>query len=126
MKSRKPRQSRQILTNLDVMSIGGGLPCRLQYSKPPHLKNLSDSFRVRRLLCRKLRLLGLAGLRLIFTFPIAVRHAVYPFPCSFVVDFDARFVASGRIPLRQAVSAEPGKVHQVDVLNIFVFVQMGE
>src|SRR5690606_34564876 len=43
-----------------------------------------------------------------------------------VVDTLAVFFRSGDIPLGQAVPAEAGQVHQVDILDVLAFVQVSQ
>ena len=61
---------------------------------------------------------------LILLFPLAVRHTVYVFPCLLVVHIQAAFLGSCKIPFRQAIPAETGQVHQIDILHFLMFSQM--
>src|SRR5471032_2353288 len=65
-----------------------------------------------------------ASLLLVLGFPLAVRHAVNHFTGSVEAQVDLLFIGSGLVPLRQAVTAETGEVHQVDVLHILAAVQV--
>lgn len=62
--------------------------------------------------------LGVCGLGLMFGFPLIERHAVEGFPRSHFVDFDAAFGGGFLIPAAEAVPAEAGEVHHVDILHI--------
>src|SRR3546814_10369353 len=73
----------------------------------------------------KRRLLFGAGFLLVLGFPLGVRHAVNHFAGIIEADLDLAFIGSCLVPLGQAVAAEAGEVHQVDVLHILAAVQMG-
>jgi len=55
--------------------------------------------------------------------PLRVGHAVHPLPRLLVVQCLAARLGLGAIPLREAVAAEAGQVHQVDVLDLGMFTQ---
>jgi hypothetical protein len=50
--------------------------------------------------------------------PLRVGHSVNRFPRVRVAEFDPSFLGGGAIPLRQAVSAETGEIHHVDILHV--------
>src|SRR6266436_5615078 len=68
-------------------------------------------------------LLG-AGLLLMFRAPFVVGHAVDDLPRLLVRQRDAALLGFGAIPFREAVPAEAGEVHQIDVLDIGPLAQM--
>src|SRR5579871_5664278 len=74
---------------------------------------------------RKLRLLFRRGVPLIALFPFRRRHAVDDFARLVLFQDDAFFGRGFAIPIAQAVTAEAGKVHHIDVLNIGARAQMG-
>src|SRR5262245_18533988 len=56
--------------------------------------------------------------------PFLVGHAIDDLPRFGIAELHAPFLGGGAIPLREAVAAEAGKIHQVDVLNIGALPQM--
>src|SRR6266436_4047518 len=68
-------------------------------------------------------LLG-AGFFLIFRPPFVVGHPINDLPRLRVRQRQAALLGFGAIPLRQAVPAEAGQVHQIDVLDIGPLAQM--
>nr|BFE94280.1 hypothetical protein GCM10020185_48160 [Pseudomonas brassicacearum subsp. brassicacearum] len=66
-----------------------------------------------------------AGFFLVLGFPLGVRHSVDHFAGVVEADLDLAFIGGGLVPLGQAVAAEAGEVHQVDVLHILAAVQVG-
>src|SRR5437660_4099232 len=61
---------------------------------------------------------------LVLLAPLVIRHAVDDFTRLGVAERDALFVGRGAVPFRQAVAAEAGEVHQVDVLYVGALAQM--
>ena len=76
------------------------------------------------LACRKRFKLLCSGWWLVFILPLAVGHAIDNLPRLLVVHWDISFLRGGGIPLAQAVAAEIGKNHKVDILDLLMIVQM--
>src|SRR5713101_2760433 len=68
-------------------------------------------------------LLG-ARLFLILRLPFLVRHAVDDLARLGIGQVDAALAGGGTVPFRQAVAAEAGKVHQIDILHVLALAQM--
>jgi hypothetical protein len=68
-------------------------------------------------------LLG-ARLFLVLFAPFVIGHAIDDLARLGVGQRDALLLGGGAIPFREAVAAEPGEVHQIDVLHIGAFAQM--
>ena len=68
-------------------------------------------------------LLG-ARLFLVLFAPFVIGHAVDDLARLRVGKLDALVLGRGAVPFRQAVAAEPGEVHQVDVLHVGALAQM--
>src|SRR5579863_9424671 len=73
---------------------------------------------------RERRLLRGARLVLVLRLPFLVRHAVDDLAGLRVGQRHAALLRLGQIPFRQAVPAESGEVHQVDVLHVGALAQM--
>src|SRR5882724_1706212 len=69
-------------------------------------------------------LLVARSLLLVLGLPLVVRHAVDDLAGLRVGDLDAARAGFLSVPARQAIAAETGQVHQVDVLHIRAFLQM--
>src|SRR5665213_531447 len=65
-----------------------------------------------------------ARLPLVLAAPFVVRHAVDDLARLRVAELDALFPGGGAVPFRQAIAAEPGEVHQVDVLHVGTLAQV--
>ena len=65
------------------------------------------------------------GLGLVLGLPLAVWHAVDNLPCAFLIELQALFVRGVLVPVRQAVAAKATEVHQIDVLNVRAFPEVG-
>src|SRR5687767_10691728 len=74
----------------------------------------------------ELRLLCRRGFLLVFLLPFGIGHAVDDLARLFLGEIDARGGRRLAIPVRQAVAAKAGEVHQVDVLDICPEPQMLE
>lgn len=61
---------------------------------------------------------------LVLGFPLGIGHAVDLFAGLVIADFHPEVVGGGLVPLGQAVAAETGEVHQVDVLHVLAGLQM--
>src|SRR5690606_29017700 len=61
---------------------------------------------------------------LILCLPLLIRHAVDQLARLFLRHRDALFPRRFLIPVRQAVAAEAGEVHQVDILHVGTVAQM--
>jgi hypothetical protein len=59
-----------------------------------------------------------------FALPLGIGHAVDDLARLVLVERDARLVGRVAIPVGQAVAAEAGEVHQVDVLHVGALAQM--
>src|SRR6266851_7211351 len=70
------------------------------------------------------RLLLGGRLLLVLLAPFVIRHAVDDLARLGVAERDALFLGRGAVPFRQAVAAESGEVHQVDVLHVGALAQM--
>src|SRR6056297_911301 len=70
-----------------------------------------------------LQLLG-AGFRLVAFLVLPVGHAVDDFTRLVIVELDAFLLCRRSIPLRHAVATEVGQIHQVDVLNLRIALQV--
>src|SRR5262249_40667017 len=68
-------------------------------------------------------LLG-AGFPLIFPAPFVVGHSVDDLARFRIGEREIAFVGRGPVPFRQAVAAEAGEVHQIDVLHVIALAQM--
>src|SRR5580692_7791242 len=68
-------------------------------------------------------LLG-ARLFLVLLAPLVIGRAVDDLARLRVAEVDPLVLGGGAIPFRQAVAAEPGEVHQVDVLHVGALAQM--
>src|SRR6266851_9790530 len=68
-------------------------------------------------------LLG-ARFLLVLLAPFVIGHAVDDLARLGVAECDALFIGRGAVPFRQAVAAEAGEVHQVDVLYVGALAQM--
>src|SRR3954454_21944980 len=100
--------------------IGSPFPALTDTIKPQAKARAS----VLRLGSRKRRLLFRCGLLLVLPAPFVIRHAVDDFARLRVGQRNAALLGSLPIPARQAVAAEPGEVHQVDILHIGTLAQM--
>src|SRR5713226_8334257 len=69
-------------------------------------------------------LLVARSILLVLGLPLLVRHAVDDFAGLGVGDLDAARAGFFAVPARQAIAAEAGEVHQVEVLHIRAFLQM--
>src|SRR5216683_3290770 len=70
------------------------------------------------------RLLLGARLLLVLLAPFGVRHAVVDLARLRIAELDALLVGRGAVPFGQAVAAEAGEVHQVDILHVGALAQM--
>src|SRR5262249_49103273 len=61
---------------------------------------------------------------LVFRLPFVVRHAVHRFAACVLAERDAARVGRLLHPVGQAIAAEAGEVHQVDVLDLGMGAQM--
>src|SRR5438132_13196906 len=61
---------------------------------------------------------------LVLLAPFVIRHAVDDLARLGVAERDALLVGRGAVPFRQAVAAEAGEVHQVDVLYVGALAQL--
>ena len=61
-----------------------------------------------------------------FLFPFGVRHAVDAFSGSLFGHLDAFGRGRLTVPIAKTVAAEVSEDHQVDVLNIFAIIEVGE
>src|SRR5215471_18926174 len=61
---------------------------------------------------------------LVFLAPLVIRHAVDDLARLGIAERDALLLGRGAVPFRQAVAAEAGEVHQIDVLHIGALAQM--
>src|SRR5437588_4874359 len=68
-------------------------------------------------------LLG-ARFLLVLLAPFVIGHAVDDLARFGIAERDALLLGRGAVPFRQAVAAEAGEVHQIDVLHIGAFAQM--
>src|SRR5204862_1330975 len=68
-------------------------------------------------------LLG-ARLLLVLLAPFVIGHAVDDLARLGIAERDALLLGRGAVPFRQAVAAEAGEVHQIDILYIGAFAQM--
>src|SRR6476646_3362367 len=68
-------------------------------------------------------LLGARFLLVLFA-PFVIGHAVDDLARLGIAERDALLLGRGAIPFRQAVAAEAGEVHQIDVLHIGALAQM--
>src|SRR5260370_34629082 len=90
------------------------------------------SMRVRQWACVSVLRLGrgegglLLGARLLLVLlaPLVIGHAVDDLARLGVAERDAAFLGRGAVPFRQAVAAETGRVHQIDVLHVGALAQM--
>src|SRR5699024_2467652 len=80
---------------------------------------------------RMLRLGGLelgflfsSGGGLVLRFPVAIGHAVDMFAGAVIVDVHAAQAGFRAVPFGQAVAAETGQIHQVDILYISALLQV--
>src|SRR5471032_3078369 len=64
------------------------------------------------------------GLFVVLGVPFVVGHAVDDLAGLGIGDFDPLFAGFLAIPARQAVAAETGQIHQVDVLNVGALLQV--
>src|SRR5215470_17416828 len=69
-------------------------------------------------------LLVARGFLLVLGLPFVVRHAVNDLARLGVGDLDALLARLLAVPARQAVAAEAGQIHQVDVLNVGALLQV--
>ena len=58
--------------------------------------------------------------------PLSVRHAVDPLAGPVIVEISLERLGLGDEPLGEAVSAKPGEVHELNVLNILSPIEVGE
>ena len=61
---------------------------------------------------------------LVLGFPVRVGLAIDYFPRLFIIHVNSFILCRRPVPLTQAISAEACKVHQINVLHIFVLIQM--
>src|ERR1041385_1889627 len=66
------------------------------------------------------------GFFLVLGLPLVVRHAVDDLARLGIGNLDALLARLLAIPARQAVAAEAGQVHQVDVLHVGALLKMGD
>src|SRR4051812_2215101 len=80
----------------------------------------------RSMLMRNLQPLRLRrrGLFLILRLPLLIRHAVDTLACLRIRHGDALLLRFLAIPAREAVAAEAGEIHEIDVLHIGALAQM--
>lgn len=64
------------------------------------------------------------GFFLIFRLPLLVRHAVDRLACFILGHRDPAGGGLLLIPVGQTVAAEPGEVHEIDVLNVGALTEM--
>ena len=69
-------------------------------------------------------LLVARGFLLVLGLPLVVRHAVDDLARLGIGDLDALLARLLAVPARQAVAAEAGQIHQVDVLHVRALLQM--
>src|SRR6516162_10402457 len=69
-------------------------------------------------------LLVLGGLLLMLGLPLIVRHAVNPLAALVLGHRYTACIGGVLHPVRQAIAAEAGEIHQVDVLHVGVLAQM--
>src|SRR4051794_36127083 len=79
---------------------------------------------VLRLRCRERRLLLRRRLFLMLLAPLVVRHAIDDLARLGIGQRDSTLLGRRAIPFRQTVAAEPGEVHQVDILHVGALAQM--
>src|SRR6266478_271652 len=96
-----------------------------QASSPPRSGGrgpMSHDDAARRLVLVRRLVVGLLlvarSLLLVLGFPLVVRHAVDDLAGLRVGDLDTARAGFLAVPARQAIAAETGQVHQVDVLHI--------
>src|SRR6266404_6995368 len=56
--------------------------------------------------------------------PFVVGHAVDDLACLGITECDALLLGGGAVPFRQAIAAEAGEIHQIDVLHVGALAQM--
>src|SRR3954462_9552375 len=79
---------------------------------------------VLRLGCRERRLLFRRRLFLMLLAPLVVWHAIDDFARLGIGQRDPALLGRRAVPFRQTVAAEPGEVHQVDILHVGALAQM--
>src|SRR5262245_12836067 len=93
-----------------------------------HYRRASVTARARRRLVFVLRIEGLlllrAGLFLMLRLPFVIGHAVDDLPRFGIGQFHAALLGRFAIPARQAVAAEAGEIHQVEILHVGALPQM--
>src|SRR4029453_2273500 len=73
---------------------------------------------------RERLLLLAARFLLVLRLPLLVRHAIDDLARLRVGERHALLLGGGAVPFRQAVAAEAGEIHQVDVLHVGAFAQV--
>lgn len=79
---------------------------------------MAADLRVQRFRFFVLSLLRRRRFRLVLRLPFIERHAVYDLARLLLVHIDAACFRGGQVPLPQAIAAETGKIHEVDILHI--------
>src|SRR5688572_28688301 len=69
-------------------------------------------------------LLVARGVLLVLGLPLVVRHAVDDLARLGIGDLDALLARLFAVPARQAVAAEAGQIHHVDILHVGALLQM--
>ncbi len=86
--------------------------------------NPADALRHTLLVALESGQLGRARLALVALFPLAIGHAIHPFPGGVIIHRQPLFLGRGQVPLGQAIAAETREIHQVDILYIAATVQV--
>src|SRR5579863_1803293 len=66
----------------------------------------------------------LGRLFLVLLFPFVVGHAVDRLACFRIGQLDAALLSTFAIPTRQAIAAEAGEIHQIEILHVGTAPQM--
>src|SRR5262249_43172793 len=70
--------------------------------------------------------LAWAGVGLIARLPFGIGHAVNDLAGGVLVELDAAGLRGLLVPVRQAIAAKAGEIHEVDILDVVTLAQMFE
>ena len=64
------------------------------------------------------------GFRLVFLLPLGVRHSVNNLLGLFFIELNSFILSRLSVPVTETISAKTRKIHEVDILYLFVLIQV--